>query len=51
MTYKLLAIVAVEPAHRIRCQQPHCGHSVYARIHIVEEAGQLIEPAPVRRTS
>jgi hypothetical protein len=42
MSYKLLAIVAVEPAHRIRCQQPHCGHSVYARIHIVEEAGQLI---------
>lgn len=38
----LRAIVAVEPAFRVRCQQPHCGHSVYARIHIVEEAGELL---------
>lgn len=40
--FNLLAIVAVDPAHRVRCQQPHCGHSVYARIHVVEEAGQLM---------
>ena len=40
--FKLLAIVAVDPSHRVRCQQPHCGHSVYARIHVVEEADQLI---------
>ena len=40
--FNLLAIVAVEPAHRVRCQQPHCGHSIYARIHIVEEAGELL---------
>lgn len=40
--FKLLAIVAVDPVRRVRCQQPHCGHSVYARIHVVEEAGQLL---------
>lgn len=42
--FKLRAIVAVDPApaHRVRCQQPHCGHSLYARIHVVEEAGQLL---------
>lgn len=40
--FNLLAIVAVDPAHRVRCQQPHCGHTVYARIHVVEEAGQLM---------
>lgn len=40
--YKLLAIVAVERAKRVRCQQPHCGHSVYARIHVVEEGGTLL---------
>ena len=38
----LRAIVAVEPAQRVRCQQPNCGHSVYARIHIVEENGELL---------
>lgn len=40
-SFKLLAIVAVDPVRRIRCQQPHCGHSVYAKIHVVEEAGIL----------
>jgi len=40
--FKLLAIVAVDPAHRVRCQQPHCGHTVYARIHVVEVGGQLM---------
>lgn len=41
-TFNLRAIVAVEFAQRVRCQQPHCGHSVYARIHIVEEAGEFL---------
>lgn len=41
-SFKLLAIVAVDPAHRVRCQQPHCGRGVYAKIHVVEEAGQLL---------
>jgi hypothetical protein len=41
-SFKLLAIVAVDPEHRVRCQQPHCGRGVYARIHVVEEAGQLL---------
>lgn len=41
-SFKLLAIVAVDQKHRVRCQQPHCGHGVYARIHVVEEAGQLL---------
>lgn len=40
-SFKLLAIVAVDPSHRVRCQQPNCGHSVYARIHVVEDAGNL----------
>lgn len=40
-SFNLLAIVAVDPKHRVRCQQPHCGRGVYARIHVVEEAGQL----------
>jgi hypothetical protein len=40
--FNLLAIVAVEPEYRVRCQQPHCGHGVYARIHIVEEDGKLL---------
>lgn len=40
--FKLLAIVAVDPSHRVRCQQPHCGHSVYARIHVVEDDGNLL---------
>lgn len=40
--HRLLAIVAVEPAKRVRCQQPHCGHSVYARIHVVEDSGSLL---------
>lgn len=39
---KLLAIVSVEHADRVRCGQPTCGHSVYRRIHIVREAGHLL---------
>lgn len=42
LAYKLLAIVAVERAKGVFCQQPHCGHRVYARIHVVEEGGMLL---------
>ncbi len=40
--HKLVAIVAVDPAERVRCGQPGCGHSVYARIHIVREGDELL---------
>ncbi|MFN9470909.1 hypothetical protein [Acidovorax sp.] len=39
---RLLAIVSVEPANRVQCQQPGCGHGVYAAIHVVDDGGQLI---------
>lgn len=39
---KLLAIVAVDPSHRILCQNPGCGHTVYAAIHVVDDAGTLL---------
>lgn len=42
LKFRLLAIVAVDPVHRVRCQQPGCGHGVYAKIHVVEDAGELI---------
>lgn len=41
-TAKLLAIVSVEHADRVRCGQPTCGHSVYRRIHVVRENGKLL---------
>lgn len=41
-TAKLLAIVSVEHADRVRCGQPTCGHSVYRRIHVVRESGKLL---------
>lgn len=37
-----MAVVAVSPDKRILCQEPGCGHSVYAAIHIVDIGGQLI---------
>lgn len=39
---RLMAIVAVAPENRILCQEPGCGHSVYAAIHVVEVDGNLI---------
>jgi hypothetical protein len=39
---RLMAIVAVAPENRILCQEPGCGHSVYAAIHVVELDGHLI---------
>lgn len=41
-TTRLLAIVSVEHADRVRCGQPACGHSVYRRIHVVRENGKLM---------
>ena len=39
---RLRAIVAVDAKDRVRCQQPGCGHSVYAAVHVVEEDGKLM---------
>lgn len=39
---RLLAIVAVSPSRKVACQNPGCGHGVYAAIHVVEENGQLL---------
>jgi len=41
-TPKLLAIVSVAYADRVRCGQPTCGHSVYRRIHVVRENEKLL---------
>ena len=38
----LIAIVGVDQDARVQCQQPGCGHSVYRRIHVVQEAGKLL---------
>jgi hypothetical protein len=39
---QLLAIVSVDHADRVSCGQPGCGHTVYARIHVVREGGELM---------
>lgn len=39
---RLLAIVSVDQSRRVQCQQPGCGHEVYAAIHVVEEDGTLL---------
>jgi hypothetical protein len=39
MPAELLAIVSVSPDKRVRCRAPNCGHSVYAAVHIVRDAG------------
>lgn len=39
---RLRAIVAVDPSKAVRCQQPGCGRRVYAAVHVVEDAGQLL---------
>jgi hypothetical protein len=39
---RLRAIVSVDERDRVQCQQPGCGHSVFAAIHVVEEDGQLM---------
>ena len=39
---RLIAIVGVDQDARVQCQQPGCGHSVYRRIHVVQDAGKLL---------
>lgn len=39
---QLLAIVSVERERRVLCQNPGCGHGVYAAIHVVQDGGQLL---------
>jgi len=38
----LLAVVSVAPDKRIACEQPGCGHGVYAAIHVVLNESQLL---------
>jgi hypothetical protein len=42
MRPSLRAIVAVDERNKVQCQQPGCGHSLYAAIHVVEEGGTLL---------
>ncbi len=39
---RLCAIIAVDVAHAVRCQQPGCGHRVHAAVHIVREGEEFI---------
>ena len=39
---QLLAIVSVERERKVLCQNPGCGHGVYAAIHVVREGDQLL---------
>lgn len=39
---ELLAIVSTDFRDRVQCGQPHCGHSVYRRIHVVRDGGELL---------
>lgn len=39
---RLHAIIAIDPAHAVRCQHTGCGHKVYAAVHIVQEAGKFL---------
>lgn len=39
---RLRAVIAVASQDKVQCQQPGCGHSIYAAVHIVEEDGRFI---------
>lgn len=39
---QLLAIVEVDQADRVQCQQPGCGHTVWKAVHVVRDAGSLL---------
>ena len=41
-TARLLAIVSVDPSRRVICQEPGCGHGVYAAIHVVQDKENLL---------
>lgn len=38
---RLLTVVEVDEDNKILCQAPGCGHAVYKRVHVVENAGSL----------
>jgi hypothetical protein len=42
LPFNLRALVTVDRDRALLCQQPHCGHRVYAKIHLVEESGKLL---------
>ena len=42
MNVFLLDVVEVDKADRVRCQAEGCGHSVYARIHVVLDDGHFL---------
>lgn len=39
---RLRAVVVVDVKDRVQCQQPGCGHSVHAAVHVAEEDGRLL---------
>lgn len=39
---RLLAIVEVDKADRVRCGQPGCNHSVFKAVHVVRDEGKLM---------
>lgn len=39
---RLRAIIAVDSERAVRCQQPGCGHRVYAAVHIVQEGDDFL---------
>ncbi len=41
-TARLRAVVAIDEIDRVQCQQPGCGHSIHAAVHVVEEDGRLL---------
>lgn len=39
---QLLAIVEVDQAARVQCQQPGCGHTVWKAVHVVRDEGKMM---------
>ena len=40
--YELLQIVEVEQENRVRCCAPNCNRSVYKKIHVVRDNGEIL---------
>lgn len=38
---RLIAVVALDPMHKVLCQQQGCGRGIYARVHVVLETGHF----------
>jgi hypothetical protein len=36
---RLVAVLALDPHHKVQCQQPGCGRGIYARVHVVRDSG------------